>query len=182
MRRTYRRSQGKRLRPRALPDGAPFPARDLAIFLAGGVILVSLTAASASLPHLLKDLELPPEPSHQAEIDEARIAAAQAAIAAVERAQHELAKGKENADEYANVAVIVMDVYRARIADRQQRPEAVERAREFDQIERKLRVAGLAAERTSVRRCGSPNAYCRRPSASTTATWAACVVSIRPPR
>ena len=136
--------------PLALPDGSPFPARDLAIFLAGGVILVSLTVASLGLPRLLKDLELPPEPSHQAEIDEARLAAAQAAIAAVEKAQRELASERDDADLYADVASLVMDVYRSRITGRQQGPEVANRAREFEQIERKLRVAGLVAERAEL--------------------------------
>jgi monovalent cation/hydrogen antiporter len=40
-------------------DGSALPARDLAIFLAAGVIVVSLVAASFSLPFLLKGLELP---------------------------------------------------------------------------------------------------------------------------
>jgi NhaP-type Na+/H+ or K+/H+ antiporter len=40
--------------PLTLYDGSPFPARDLAIFLAAGVIIVSLIAASLSLPYLLQ--------------------------------------------------------------------------------------------------------------------------------
>ncbi|MBN9031842.1 MAG: Na+/H+ antiporter, partial [Rhizobiales bacterium] len=51
--------------PLAMYDGSPFPARDLAIFLAAGVIIASLIAASIGLPFLLSNLELPPEPSHQ---------------------------------------------------------------------------------------------------------------------
>jgi NhaP-type Na+/H+ or K+/H+ antiporter len=39
--------------PLALLDGTPFPGRDLAIFLAAGVIIVSMTAASLGLPFLL---------------------------------------------------------------------------------------------------------------------------------
>src|SRR3546814_12452414 len=38
----------------ALDDGTAFPARDLAIFLAAGVIIVSLVLASVALPLLLK--------------------------------------------------------------------------------------------------------------------------------
>ncbi|MEO7468261.1 MAG: Na+/H+ antiporter, partial [Sphingobium limneticum] len=49
--------------PLALNDGTPFPARDLAIFLAAGVIVVSLILASIALPFLLKGLTMPPEPS-----------------------------------------------------------------------------------------------------------------------
>src|SRR5690625_2538864 len=43
--------------PLLLPDGQAFPARDLAIFLAAMVILVSLLVASIGLPWLLKDAE-----------------------------------------------------------------------------------------------------------------------------
>lgn len=47
--------------PLALPDGTPFPARDLAVFLAAAVILVSLLLASLGLPPLLAGLEMPAE-------------------------------------------------------------------------------------------------------------------------
>ena len=46
--------------PLAMDDGSPFPARDLAILLAAGVIIVSLVAASVALPRLLNNLSLPP--------------------------------------------------------------------------------------------------------------------------
>jgi Na+/H+ antiporter len=42
--------------PLALPSGAPFPARDLTIFLASTVILISLVAASVGLPRLLRGM------------------------------------------------------------------------------------------------------------------------------
>ena len=42
--------------PLLLPDGAQFPGRDLAIFLAATVIIISLILASIVLPWLLKDL------------------------------------------------------------------------------------------------------------------------------
>jgi hypothetical protein len=61
---------------------------------------VSLVAASFSLPFLLKGLELPPEPSQQEEEDRARIAAAEAAIQAIEQAQHHMSEGRSDADIY----------------------------------------------------------------------------------
>ncbi|MGO7251617.1 cation:proton antiporter, partial [Rhizobium brockwellii] len=45
--------------PLTLGDGTPFPARDLVIFLACGVILSSLVIASLTLPLLLRGLALP---------------------------------------------------------------------------------------------------------------------------
>ena len=54
------------------------------------MILLSLPAASVGLPPLLKSLELTMEPAAHREESLARRAAATAAIAAVEEAQHEL--------------------------------------------------------------------------------------------
>jgi CPA1 family monovalent cation:H+ antiporter len=136
--------------PLTLNDGTPFPARDLAIFLAAGVILVSLSVASVVLPRLLKGLEAPPEASHQVEIDDARIAAAQAAIQAIELAQHSLAEGRGDADLYIDASARVMELYRQRIDGRQDGPEAVGQTRRIEQIERQLRLVGLAAERTEI--------------------------------
>lgn len=136
--------------PLTLNDGSPFPARDLAILLAGGVILVSLLVASVGLPRLLKGLELPPEPSHQAEIDQARGAAAAAAIQAIEAAQHEVSAGRDDADLYIDAAARIMELYRVRIDGRLQTPEAVLQARRLDQIERQLRLVGLRAERDEI--------------------------------
>src|SRR5690606_34450446 len=79
--------------PLLMPDGTPFPARDLAIFLAAGVIILSLTASSLLLPRLLSGLEVPAEAGEAHEIEHARIAAAKAAIPAVESALHDMAGG-----------------------------------------------------------------------------------------
>ncbi|MGH6978224.1 MAG: Na+/H+ antiporter, partial [Brevundimonas sp.] len=87
--------------PFVLGDGTPMPARNLAIFLAAGVIIVSLVLATVALPRLLKGIELPPEPSHLAEEDRSRIAAASAAMRAIENTQHAMAEGKNNPDLYA---------------------------------------------------------------------------------
>jgi CPA1 family monovalent cation:H+ antiporter len=72
--------------PMALPDGSPFPARDLAVFLAAAVVLLSLLAASFGLPRLLRGLQVPASPDGQLEERRARQAATQAALTAVERA------------------------------------------------------------------------------------------------
>ena len=87
--------------PLALNDGSPFPARDLAILLAAGVIIVSLIAASVGLAPLLNGLELPPEPSHREQEDRARIMAAEAAIKAIVQAQHDLAQKHRDAEDSA---------------------------------------------------------------------------------
>jgi Na+/H+ antiporter len=138
--------------PLTMNDGAVFPARDLAIFLAAGVIIVSLVAASVGLPFLLKGLELPPEPSQQEEEDRARIAAAEAAIQAIEQAQHHLGQGRSDADLYTDVGVRIMELYRQRIDGRSTTGKEASLARKIDEIERRLRLTGLRAERSEIYR------------------------------
>ncbi|QWT16622.1 Na+/H+ antiporter [Sphingobium xenophagum] len=136
--------------PLALADGSPFPARDLAIFLSMGVIITSLVVASIALPWLLHGLEMPAEPSRQAEEDRARVAAAEAAIAAIERVQHDLAEGRSDADLYVAVAARLMDGYRHRIESRQGSPADNAQGRQSERIELDLRLAALKAERTEI--------------------------------
>ncbi|MGA0546344.1 Na+/H+ antiporter [Brevundimonas sp. VNH65] len=139
--------------PFALEDGSAMPSRNLAIFLAAAVIVVSLVLASVALPRLLKDVELPPEPSHERDEDQARAAAAQAALRAIEDLSHDLAEGKPNPDLYSEVAARLMAFYRHRIESRTKTDEDEARvARQADDIERRLRLAGLAAEREELGR------------------------------
>jgi CPA1 family monovalent cation:H+ antiporter len=138
--------------PLAMDDGSPFPARDLAILLAAGVIIVSLVAASVALPRLLNNLSLPPEPSNQEEEDGARTAAAEAAIRAIEQAQHKMGEGRADADLYIDAGARIMELYRQRIDGRAKTGDERELARRIDDIERKLRLAGLKAERDEIYR------------------------------
>lgn len=141
--------------PFVLGDGSPLPARNLAIFLAAGVIVTSLVLSSAALPRLLKGVSLPPEDDHRAEESRSRVAAAWAAIRAIEDAQHAMAEGKADPDLYAETATRVMEVYRHRIDSRSgAEADAAEQARRADEIERRLRLAGLAAERDELVRLG----------------------------
>jgi CPA1 family monovalent cation:H+ antiporter len=136
--------------PVAMNDGTPFPARDLAILLAMGVIIMSLIVASIGLPWLLNGLEMPAGPSRQAEEDRARIEAAQAAIAAIEKVQHDLAEGRKDADLYVAAASTIMDLYRKRIESRQGTAEDNALWRRSEKIEREMRLAALKAERTQI--------------------------------
>ncbi len=131
--------------PLALDSGAAFPARDLAIFLAAGVIIVSLLLASVALPVLLKGLTMPAEPSKQAEEDAARIATAQAAIQAIERHQHSLAEDRGDADLYAAAGARVMDFYRERIEGLA--GGQADQLRAQDQLAGEFRLVGVKAER-----------------------------------
>ena len=138
--------------PLAMSDGSAFPSRELAIFLAMGVIITSLIVASIDLPLLLRGLSLPPEPSHLAKENAVRIAAAEAAVAAVQRAEHAMAEGRADADLYVAAASRVMDLYRQRIELRQSSTdEAVSRDR-LERIKRELRMIALRAERAEILR------------------------------
>ncbi len=139
--------------PFALSDGSPMPSRNLAIFLAAGVIVVSLVLATFALPRLLKNVELPPEPSHEQEEDRGRVAAASAAIRAIEDASHAMAEGKPNPDLYSDIAGRIMETYRQRIETHTRTDEEdAALTRKMDDIERRLWLAGLAAEREELRR------------------------------
>jgi len=134
--------------PFVLADGSPMPSRSLAIFLAAGVLIVSLLVATFALPRLLKGVELPPEPSHEREEDRGRVAAASAALRAIEDVSHAMAEGKPNPDLYSDIASRIMEVYRQRIEThtRTDEDDAV-LSRKIDHVERRLWLAGLAAER-----------------------------------
>ena len=139
--------------PFFLADGSPMPSRNLAIFLAAGVIIVSLLLATFALPRLMKGVELPPEPSRERQEDRGRVAAASAALRALEDASHAMAEGKANPDLYSDVASRIMEIYRRRIETHTRTEEddaAV--ARKIDQVERKLWLAALAAEREELGR------------------------------
>ena len=139
--------------PFALGDGSPMPSRNLAIFLAAGVIVVSLVLATFALPRLLKNVELPPEPSHEQEEDRGRVAAASAALRAIEDASHAMAEGKPNPDLYSDIAGRIMETYRQRIETHTRTDEEdAALTRKMDDIERRLWLAGLAAEREELRR------------------------------
>lgn len=138
--------------PLAMPDGTPFPARELVVFLAASVILLSLAMASIGLPRLLKGLELPEEPASLLEEDRARQAAASAAIAAVEKAQVTLHHEISDAEIYTNAAARVVALYQLRLNRLDGAPSGreAEQLRTADRAERSLRLAGLQGERKAI--------------------------------
>ncbi|QGZ38532.1 CPA1 family monovalent cation:H+ antiporter [Pseudoduganella flava] len=137
--------------PLTLPTGAPFPARDLTIFLASTVILLSLAAAALGLPRLLAGMDFPEEPAEQQEEDLARREAASAAIAAVERAQMEQLQVGADSDMYPEAAARVIALYQHRLDSTAATDgEDAARFRKLDQAERVLRLAALQAERRMI--------------------------------
>jgi hypothetical protein len=136
--------------PLAMPDGSPFPARALCILIAAGVIILSLAWASISLPRLLAGLTLPPDDSDEDEEDRVRVAAAQAALRAVQRAQERLALKGENADLYAEAADGVLALYRNRLEGRRRTADRSSQGRRLAEAEQRLWLAGLRAEREEI--------------------------------
>ncbi|WP_168792320.1 Na+/H+ antiporter [Paraburkholderia aromaticivorans] len=137
--------------PEVLPGGAPLPGRDLAIFIASGVILVSLIVAVVGLPLLLSGWRRGKDP-HATEEALARTMAAQAAIRAVDEVHdRECANLDESASAYAaDVTARVMDLYRRRLATLNEEREPRELARRADALEFRMKLAAMRAERKTL--------------------------------
>jgi CPA1 family monovalent cation:H+ antiporter len=140
--------------PLTMPDGSPFPGRQLAILLASAVIVVSLLLASVMLPRLLRGLEVPLETDAEQEEDRARAAAVHAAVEAVEQAGREHA-ADDDAELHANACGTVVNLYRNRLRNIQlddgNGGHDVHAAR---RAERDYRLAALRAERDTILRLG----------------------------
>ena len=136
--------------PLLMPDGTPFPARELVIFLAAAVILLTLIMASLGLPRLLQGIELPEEPAERLEEDRARHDAAVAAILAIGKTQNEQAPETADADIYSQAAARVIALYQRRIDGGASSEGDAGQLRKADQVERALRLAGLQAEREEI--------------------------------
>ena len=138
--------------PLLLPDGTAFPARELVIFLATAVILLSLLAATVGLPPLLKGLELPPETTARVEENFARRAAAAAAIAGVKRAQHELlgTTTTVDVDTWTRAATRVIALYQHWLDEDASSEGEAQQLRKGDMAERELRLAALQGQRDAI--------------------------------
>ncbi|MGK5023742.1 Na+/H+ antiporter [Janthinobacterium sp. RB2R34] len=132
--------------PLFLPDGTRFPARDLVIFLAMGVILLSLLLASVTLPLLTKGLVFAPPARRSSEERNARAAAAEAAVARLENVCSSLgADGKDQVTSEA--ANRLIEAYRRRMAYGESSNDEAARLHELARAERALRLEALNAER-----------------------------------
>lgn len=140
--------------PLALPDGSPFPARDLAILIAAGVIVASLILANLTLPRLLDGIRLPAARPDTRRAQAARLEAVKAAIAAVATAekQHPGRQGDP-----LSAAASVADDYQRR--QNRLSTEDVTTSEETRlgtqaalQEERRLRLLALHAERSAILR------------------------------
>lgn len=142
--------------PLLLGSGEAFPQRDLIIFIAAGVILVSLLAATLGLPALLKGLPallkgLPVASNDQSEL-EYRSVWRRTAVAAIRMLEKEEmpAGEKVDAEEAARLAEVkarLMAEYRQQLDPAPDSAEARERARSLELADQALRIKALRTQR-----------------------------------
>jgi Na+/H+ antiporter len=138
--------------PLALADGTPFPSRDTAIFLAMGVILLSLVTAAFVLPFLLRDLDV--LEVHEGEDDErTRAQLVDVALREIEAAR-ERGSLAIDADVFSEAAGRISMLYQrmqqAHSLDLDAREQ--DHARRLVEAERALRLLGVRAEREELLR------------------------------
>jgi CPA1 family monovalent cation:H+ antiporter len=131
--------------PFTTATGAPFPARDLIIFLTFAVILVTLVVQGFTLPASIRLLGLRSDGRREEEESHARRAAAQAGLARLEELAREPEAPKEHVD-------LLRDQHARRLHHLTVRDEEVlfPSKREYFAVYRRLRVEMLEAERRAV--------------------------------
>lgn len=142
--------------PYVIEGGERFPARDLAVFLAAGVIVTTLIIAWVLLPFLLRNgaKHALPEDVNQEAIAEARVTAAKSAIQRIEARLHSLSEGRSDADIYTEAGARAMEVYRQKIDSMGETDDHNEDERTIRKIERTLLMAGMDAERETLFQLG----------------------------
>ncbi len=139
--------------PNALQGGAPFPARDLVIAIAAGVIVTSLVVANLALPVLARRLAAAAAEEAAPQQVAARLRTAQAAIAAVARMAQEGGAGDgPDPRSWQEASATVLSFYQRQV-ERLSRPARDGGA--LDQrgtAEHLLRVGGLHAQRAEIAR------------------------------
>lgn len=136
--------------PLLMPDGGPFPARDLAILLAMGVILLSLLMGSLALPLLAigSDPLMIGSTLGRDEEALARAATAEAAIRRLEQMRNESTQAKWDPESVTRL----IDLYRHRRQNHQGSAVDVQHATQAADEGRRLRLEALRAEREELDR------------------------------
>ncbi len=129
-----------------LMGGYAFPERDLLIFIAAGVILLSLVAACIALPMLLRGIEKSPDDKRRNEVRDAWRKTAEAAIHALEVEEAKPADAAQAALA-AELKARLMSEYRHQLEVFNDSAEAQALAFEMDLLERRLRLKALRAQR-----------------------------------
>jgi CPA1 family monovalent cation:H+ antiporter len=98
-------------------SGAPFPERDLIIFLSFAVLFATLVLQGLSLPLLIRKLGLREDTSEAAEENKARLKAAQAAIARIDELAEEDWVREDTAERLRRAYEYRLNRFRARFDD-----------------------------------------------------------------
>jgi len=131
--------------PLFLPDGNPFPGRDIVIFLAFGVIAVTLLVQGTTLEYLIRRLGLREDQSRVKEDRLARITAVTAGLKALRALEVEA----ETPDRAAALAQVVSE-YEHRLAVLDAETETRRSARRRRKASHAYRTVALQAERAAV--------------------------------
>ncbi len=136
--------------PLLIAADTPFPERDLLIFIAAGVILLSLISACISLPLLLRGVTRSPDEALHQEVQDAWRRTAEAAIHALEAEEVVEAGASQDAAQAAMAMELkgrLMAEYRDQLESYNDSAEARALAEQMDQLERRLRLRALRAQR-----------------------------------
>ncbi|MFI5304183.1 MAG: Na+/H+ antiporter [Nitrospiria bacterium] len=128
--------------PVATMGGLPFPGRDLLVFLASSVIILTMIINGLSLPFLLRWLKIFGDGITEKEELEARIAVARAAILRIQQHIHPLSSPHEQAFAVQLIAFYERKIQNLNDAELNQSDIKTEL-----KIERNLRLNALDAER-----------------------------------
>lgn len=132
--------------PLLLSDGTAFPARYQLVFIAAGVILLSLIVGVLALPLLLRGVQVADKSASKHEERMAIAMAAEVAIESVNKMEERLvADTEENLDPQVlkEVSSRVTGMLRRRIASK----DDIENALAMENLERRFRLTALRAER-----------------------------------
>ncbi|MBD8705741.1 Na+/H+ antiporter [Pseudomonas sp. CFBP 13711] len=136
--------------PMLISAGVDFPERDLLIFIAAGVILLSLVSASIGLPVLLHGQVSEPDMRMKREVRDAWKRTAQAAIQTLENEAIPAATDSPDAAQAVlamEVKARIMSEYRQRLDIFNDTAEAQALAFQMDQLEKRMRLNALRAQR-----------------------------------
>ncbi|MGH8438262.1 MAG: Na+/H+ antiporter [Pseudomonas sp.] len=136
--------------PLLISAGKAFPERDLLIFIAAGVILLSLVSACIALPLLLRGVTKSPDDTLRQEAKETWRRTAEAAIHALEAedlAEPGMPQDAAQAALAAELKARLMAEYRHQLDSFNDSAEAQALAEQMDQLERRLRLRALRAQR-----------------------------------
>ncbi|MFJ2460909.1 Na+/H+ antiporter [Pseudomonas neuropathica] len=123
-----------------------FPERDLLIFIAAGVILLSLVSACIALPLLLRGIEKSPDDKRRQEVRDAWRKTAEAAIHALET-EETTPQDAAQAALSAELKARIMSEYRHQLDVFNDSAEAQTLAFQMDLLERRMRLKALRAQR-----------------------------------